>query len=261
MDGSKKEKLNQSLVKSIELYDRLSSHDFVVSPSLPILYFGDIIGCMASSFKVVTAALNPSELEFKGVKSDVPSNLRFPEYHGDEESLFKALNAYFLKHPYRRWFGTSRKTKSGFLPFIEGMGSSYYAGFQNLAVHTDICSPLATSPSWSGLESSQKSLLIQDGLKLWKELMTIIAPDVVLISLKKEYLNLLPLRFVATIYTKPVKNNSRRKQSMYSLEHYLLEIDGKMINLIWGSAQNTPLQPFTDKGKLGEFVFNYLYNK
>ena len=51
---------------------------------------------------------------------------------------------------------------------LNGLGTCYYEGsHKNRAIHTDICSPLATSPTWPGLKPEQKNVLSKDGFDLW----------------------------------------------------------------------------------------------
>ena len=56
-------KISNDLLKDAMLqYNKYSELDFIVKPSLPILYFGDLNAYFNSNFKVITAALNPSEV-------------------------------------------------------------------------------------------------------------------------------------------------------------------------------------------------------
>jgi hypothetical protein len=246
------------LHESLKIYEAHKDNPCVITPSLPILYFGNLPEYRNSNFKVITAALNPSDMEFKELQASEPSFVRFPKFESSVGSLYEALNGYFENRPYKRWFGTSSKTKSGFLPLLEGMGASYYAGFANRALHTDLCSPLATKPTWSGLKSTEQAPLFYDGFNLWKSLLIGVKPDLILISLKKEYLDLLPLNFVQTLYVKHGKESTGRKQMKYTIEHYKIRLGDFETNLVWGSAQNTPLQPFSDKFRLGQELFERL---
>ena len=81
---------NDLLKSSLDYYDTYKDLDFVIKPSLPVLYFGDIKSYLKSEYKVVTAALNPSDIEFKNSKEDEPSFFRFPEFKGDIISLEKS---------------------------------------------------------------------------------------------------------------------------------------------------------------------------
>lgn len=247
--------LRYLLQKSLEDYNNLKEEAYVVSPSLPILYFGDLNAYLKSDFKVITAGLNPSDLEFKQNKTDNPNFFRFPEFNHSIESLHLALNNYFNVKPYEKWFGKKYISKSGFLPVLNGLDTCYYINSKkNTALHTDFCSPLATNPTWSGLNKNQQDLLSLKGFEMWKELVLEIKPDLILISIKKDYLNQLPIRFIRTIESK----FSRSKRIEYQLNHYKLRFGDFSTNLVWGSAQNTPLQPFKDKYQLGIKIKKYL---
>ena len=252
---------NDLLKDALIQYKKYSELSFVVKPSLPILYFGDINAYFNSNFKVVTAALNPSDAEFKEFRNSDISNVRFPEYNNTIETLYLSLNNYFKKNPYKKWFGTPNVSKGGFLPLLNGLKTCYYEGSkENTAIHTDICSPLATTPTWSGLSPEQKKILFSEGFKLWKKLILEIKPDLILMSLKKSHLELLPLDFVKRIETIKGKSSPNRKQLEYVIDHFRLNLDGFNTNVIWGSAQNTPLQPFRNKRELGTQIFKYLEN-
>src|SRR3990170_1822110 len=60
------------------------------------------------------------------------------------------------------WFGA-------FEPLLDGMGASYYPGGHAAALHTDLCSPVATDPTWSRLEPSFQRRFIADGQPLWHD--------------------------------------------------------------------------------------------
>ena len=79
-------------------------------------------------------------------------------------------------------------------------------------------------------------------------------------SLKKSYLELLPLDFIKRIITKKGKSTPNRKQLEYVIDHFRLNLDGFETNVIWGSAQNTPFQPFSNRRELGEQIFKHLEN-
>lgn len=243
------------LRRSIDNYNDFKNKDFVVNPSLPILYFGDLNAYLKSKFKVITSALNPSDLEFKRIKTDKPNFDRFPDYDFSINSLQIALNNYFKINPYQNWFGVKNISKKGFLPVLNGLDTCYYEDIkQNTALHTDICSPIATNPTWAGLSKKQKELLKTEGFKLWKDLVKELKPDLVLISTKRDYLNELPVRFIKTVNSK----FSKTKKIEYQINHYRIKLKNFETNLIWGSAQNTPLQPFKNKYQLGIDLKKYL---
>ena len=79
-------------------------------------------------------------------------------------------------------------------------------------------------------------------------------------SLDKSYLELLPLDFIKRIITKKSISTPNRKQLEYVIDHFRLNLDGFETNVIWGSAQNTPFQPFSNRRELGEQIFKHLEN-
>jgi hypothetical protein len=163
-----------------------SENPFVVHPSIPILFFGDSTRYFESPVTVVTVGLNPSREEFpaqdrfarfpaaKGVRSMV-------DHEPGRSDYLAALDAYFRMNPYRNWFGS-------YEPLLKGMGASYYDGMPNTALHTDLCSPLATDPTWSKLSKAARADLINEGQALWHRLARTLAPDLILISVAREHL-------------------------------------------------------------------------
>lgn len=149
----------------------------VVLNSIPILWFGNYEKYKSSDLKIITVSLNPSDNEFKIKKSDPYSvNYRFPSFNGTDNSLFVAYNEYFSKNPYNSWF------KASFKSVLESFEASHYNGASNTALHTDIGSPYATSPTWSGLSAAIKLKLEQMGSKSWHDLVKILEPDIILFS-------------------------------------------------------------------------------
>jgi hypothetical protein len=164
-----------------ELYELAlaNANGVVVQPSMPILYFGDSEVYRRSPLKVVTVALNPSLKEFPAGSPW----LRFPGGDrlsaGTPDEYLRSLDAYFRTGPYRSWFDS-------FEWLLRGMGASYYAGAESVALHTDIRSPVATNPTWSGLGAARA--LVGDGFDLWSDLVETFAPDVVLVSVARKHL-------------------------------------------------------------------------
>ena len=169
-------------------HHKLCNQEFIVKPSLPILYFGDLNKYFKSEIKIVTVALNPSDMEFKKHKSDKNYSFhRFPLWDPKKNNLIEALNTYYHKdkNPYYEWFDKS------FEPLLNGINASYYnhKNFSNRALHTDLCSPLATNPTWTKLSKyfpNDVKNLTKIGREIWRDLINEIEPDVILISLKKE---------------------------------------------------------------------------
>jgi hypothetical protein len=151
--------------------------DFVVKGSLPIPYFGDLAAYRASPLKVLTAALNPSHKEFPA------DNPRFDIARGltGADALEVELSNYFRFNPYRRWFRS-------FEPVLNGLGASYGGKmaddeYRHTALHLDMCSPIATSPTWSRLTSDQREMLTPTGRWTFERLVDALKPDVIIASL------------------------------------------------------------------------------
>jgi hypothetical protein len=157
------------------------SPEVVVEPAIPILYFGDLEAYRRSGVKVVTVGLNPSREEF-------PVGDRFRRFPGardprdfDGAGYLEALNGYFRTEPYRAWFST-------FEYLLNGVDASYYPSRRDTVLHTDLCSPVATDPTWSGLDHDTRRRLIASGRPLWHDLMRALRPQVMLISVARHHL-------------------------------------------------------------------------
>jgi hypothetical protein len=145
----------------------------VVRKSVPVLYFGNLQRYLSSPLRVITVALNPSLNEFPEKQWD----LRFPgAREASQKAHFSALNQYFEHEPlWEKWF-----TNLDWL--LEGMDSGFRAGRSSFALHTDLCTPIATNPTYSGLTPKQKCELEKLGLPLWYALAALLDPDVIVMS-------------------------------------------------------------------------------
>ena len=162
-------------------FDRAADQPWCVTPSVPILFFGDLAAYNASPLRVLTVGLNPSRHEFP---TDEPfRRFSLAENNHDQEMAryLGALSAYFRTDPYRGWF-------SAFEPLLNGLGVSYYEGSASTALHTDICSPVATNPTWSGLDDADHAILEADGGPLWHMLLEELRPQIVALSVAKVHL-------------------------------------------------------------------------
>ncbi len=50
-------------------------------------------------------------------------------------------------------------------------------------IQTDICSPIATDPTWTKLSEDTREELFNIGFQLWQDLINILEPDILLISI------------------------------------------------------------------------------
>jgi len=177
--------------KAWDEYTKQSIINAVIKGVCPILYFGDYPAYLNSKIKIVTVGLNPSGAEFSINKGKTHSVVhRFTgasDCPPDYIAYLNSLNEYFEYNPYTSWF-------SAFEHILKGMGASYYRENESYRVlHTDICSPLATEPTWSGVSSNEKHDLQKSGTKLWCELMIALKPDIIIISVATEYVKSLRL--------------------------------------------------------------------
>ena len=136
-----------------------------------------------SPLRVLTVGLNPSLHEFPDGET-VSSDFPLAGDSGDREPgrYLDAKSAYFRTDPYRSWFGA-------FEPLLNGAGSSYYESeAASTAVHTDICSPVATNPTWSQLGRAEQAALEADGGPLWHMLLKVLQPQIVALSVARKHL-------------------------------------------------------------------------
>jgi hypothetical protein len=182
-----------------EEYDRNSAgavpNRYVVRPSIPVLWFGDLKRYVSSRLRVITVGLNPSDSEFCGAEANwscrfpAASNVHSTEFQSMRRDVLRqALNEYFVSDPYR-WFDR------GFEPLLNGMDASYYSGqATSVAIHTDLCSPLATSPTWSKVKEVSPFTvrdLARHGSRLWNRLVSVLRPHVLVASIGAEWLGLI----------------------------------------------------------------------
>jgi hypothetical protein len=158
-------------------YAEVRDLDFVVPNSMPIPYFGDLAAFFASPLRVLTAALNPSGREFPA------SEPRFDVSRGlwGAAELEAELSTYFRRNPYRSWF-------SSFEPVLNGLevtsGDKMAHGeYSSTALHVDLCSPIATSPTWSKLTLEQRSELTTTGREIFEWLIDELEPTIIVASL------------------------------------------------------------------------------
>lgn len=174
--------LREAVAEAWRAFDRAGSLACRVRPSAPVLFFGDFDAYSHSPLRVLTVGLNPSRREFPGFDLF----LRFPLAAGDPgrrlDRYLDALCGYFRTCPYWAWFSTIE-------PLLNGMGASYHLEDTSAALHTDICSPVATDPTWSRLDGRDRRILEADGVTLWHSLLNVLRPQVVLLSIAQRHLS------------------------------------------------------------------------
>ena len=161
-----------------------AGRSWLVAPSAPVLFFGDLPGFGESIPRVATVALNPSRREFPAAD---PFR-RFPGAESpDDASYLRSLFGYFRTAPYVSWFDFYEQA-------LLGIGTSYYGNGDAVALHTDIGSVLATDPTWSGLDAPIREQLAQAGVPLWHRLVEHLKPNILLWSTAHAWLELIKFR-------------------------------------------------------------------
>jgi hypothetical protein len=183
-----KTEMDELIDQAWRMYREAESQEFVVKPAIPILYFGNRGEYERSSKRIVTVGKNPSSQEFPD-----DNWYRFPALreasamHDDglwRSRYLNALDSYFDRSkckPYD-WF------EGSFEPMLHGLDCSFYEGQDNTAIHTDLCSPIATDPTWSKLTDKEREILLEPGKSLWHRLVEALEPDILLVSIRRKLL-------------------------------------------------------------------------
>lgn len=116
------------------------------------------------------------------------------------------------------------------------MNASFYDGAANIALHTDICSPLATDPTWSRLGDERESLAA-DGVGMWHDLVRVLEPDVIPVSVARRHLEKIQFRPLDDWRVIHVVERA----NPYKVEARRYEItEGKFALVVFGRAANLP---------------------
>ena len=252
LDGEQ-ERLGQAVEEAWSAYHNAAKLSVRVSPAAPILFFGDLVAYTHSILRVLTVGLNPSRLEFP---ADRPF-LRFPLCEGskglDSNRYLDALSSYFRTCPYRSWF-------SAFEPLLNGLGTSYYSDATSAALHTDICSPIATDPTWSRLGDDEQSILEADGGPLWHMLVKALRPHLVVLSVAKRHLRRIGFEPMGNswnvIHTFHHTGRGAPRSRPYKIRARWYDVGGVPSLFVFGPAAQTPFGLVSDiqKSDIGRIV-------
>lgn len=164
---------------------KVCGRHFVIQDKMPIPFFGDVSAYMQSRYRIVTVAINPNEDGFRctSIKPPPSPNENFSLSAKETE---QRLSSYFNERQEERnlpkWF-TSYKH------ILKGAESPYIPDGDdglNTALHVDLYSAIATTPTWGGLHQEEKDVLLPKGRELFKRLIGILKPDLVFVSLRRE---------------------------------------------------------------------------
>lgn len=247
--------LRELISRSWDAWDHASDAGVGVQDSMPILYFGDLLAYENSLLRVVTVGLNPSDAEF-------PSGNRYERFPGasgardDPVQYFEALNGYFETNSYQ-WF-------DNFEQVLGGLGASYTHKAASTALHTDICSPVATDPTWSHLDDDAKDRLLKHGVPLWHDLIRFLRPHVIVISVAKRHLSQIDFPAVSTcepIHTVTNNKDGTHKAQPYGVMARWHDIGEQSALLVYGKPAQTPFGTIAhnDKRIIGEVAKTYYY--
>ncbi|MCY4381522.1 MAG: hypothetical protein OXE44_00020 [Nitrospinae bacterium] len=224
-----------------------------VHPAMPILFFGDFEAYDDSPARVVTVGLNPSLHEFP---EDSPFR-RFPGCAGisaaERVRYLRGLCSYFHVRPYCSWFKYYEAA-------LGGAEASYYPGKKtSTALHTDIGSPVATNPTWSGLGVAKRRSLQVRGGPLWHRLLEVLKPQIVLLSIARPHLSRIDYPALSdwrTVDEFKYKNGKPRKPPYPVVDVRWYEIIGKRSLFVFSTANRKPLLQLTaeEKRRVGELA-------
>lgn len=163
-----------------------------------------------------------------------------------------SLSAYFRTAPYRSWFGA-------FESLLNGARTSYYGGKLSTALHTDICSPVATDPTWSRLDDAARRILEADGGSLWHELLVPLRPHVVVLWVARRHLSRIQFRPLSkwdVLHRFDRRADGTPRRQPYEIWARWHEVDDAPALFAFGPAAQMPLGQLSagDKRRAGEIV-------
>lgn len=220
---------------------RAAHPQVVPAQCAPVLFFGDEQAYRSSPLRIVTVGLNPSDREF-------PTGDPWRRFGGAQgrTTYLSALRTYFDNDPLTGWFSCFRE-------LLRGLDASFHRGATNTALHTDLCSTVPTSPTWSRLPAATQQSLAQRGVQTWHDLITELRPDVIITSVRYAWLQ--RIRFERL-------SDWGEVHTVYRTNPYL--VDGCELRLPYGSttllvrgrAANTPFGTVnnSDRFSLGQSI-------
>ncbi len=224
--------------------------------TIPIDWFGNRKEYEESDIRIVTVGLNPSDMEFWDPNTGTyNTKYRFPSaVVGNPATYPQAWNEYFTHNPYD-WFNNHERVLQGAGASYGGLMPKRIGGVDHphrRAIHTDLCSSEATQPAWSQLPSATKRAIAQVGIPRWQKLMKELQPDIIIMSVAKEYWSKLPITDISDLcdITK-TQNGTKRKRPVVIRKGYY---NGALV--ILGETRNTPFGSVCkdEQKRIGELI-------
>ena len=199
-------------------------------------FFGNLDAWLEPPVRVLTVGLNPSRHEFP---EHEPFH-RFPLAGGPcgrtPSRCLEAMSACFRTHACRGWF-------SSFERLLNGMDASDCEGRRSTALHTDICSPVATNPAWHRLHNADREALVRDGYPLWHMLMEKLRPQIVALSIARSYLEDIAFDGLTeweVLHSVRHKADGSLRRRPYDVQARWYNPSGERSLFVFGAAAQTP---------------------
>ena len=233
-----------------------------VNPAIPILFFGDLSAYQVAPLRTLTVGLNPSRREFPSGRAFSRFPLSDEESYRDQASYLGAMSRYFRTEPYHAWF-------NAWEPLLNGAGVSHYGGASSTALHTDLCSPVATDPTWSRLgkvDRHSQQTLEADGVPLWHILLNCLKPEVVALSIAEQYLKRIEFEPIdkawSSLHTFERTGTSAPRSRPYEVRKRWYDVGGTPSLFVFGLPAQTPFGLITaaQKYEVGAMVLEAYQN-
>ena len=247
------------------LFDRFAEREFVVRPSIPVLFHGDLNAYLASPIRAITVDLNPASADF-------PEEDPFRHFPGGEElaavpaserdaafvqRYLDTLAGYFHTEPYLPRF-------SSYEAVLRGMGVTYRGDLSRIALNTGLFSPIATVPAWSKLDLSARREMRGAGVRIWHRLVRSLEPNVVLVSVARQHLGLLGCPFRSSwgqLCEFTHKLTGERRRRPYVVERAVTDAEPP-VRIVFGPAAHSPFGMIAsdEKRSVGERILEDVFS-
>jgi len=145
------------------------------------------------------------------------------------------------------------------------MNATFYPHnkYENKAIHTDICTPLATSPTWSGCPREMKNELSNKGAIIWNRLISLLKPHLVLISVNQQHLDKIKFgeKKWEKFHTIDKKGDGKKRKAPYKIYYKKAKINDTTTIFIHDKPAN--VKPFllspNQKNKVGNLIYEAFF--